>query len=157
MKKKDTVPQELHNKHLAKKLNDYMVENNNELYKYLNEKNELKDFLINRSNTAFEAYKNAISEGMPSPDEICNKILFCGIENSYIEYIESLLDDNFFEFYTNLNKKPSHTIDNILESLVFSCMDIFYKYLNNSYEQVMDQLDDELIKVLEYQTKIISL
>lgn len=66
MKKKDTVPQELHNKHLAKKLNDYMVENNNELYKYLNEKNELKDFLINRSNTAFEAYKNAISEGMPS-------------------------------------------------------------------------------------------
>jgi hypothetical protein len=149
--------QELKNRPLAKKLNDYMVEHNKELYKYLNDKGELKDFLINRSNTAFEAYKTALSEGVPSPDEVSNNVLFCGMENSYYEYIESLLSDNFQEFYIKMNKKPTHTIDNIIEGLVFSCMEVFYKYLGNSYDQVMETLDNELIAVLEYQTKIISL
>jgi hypothetical protein len=149
--------QELKNRPLAKKLNDYMVEHNKELYKYLNDKGELKDFLINRSNAAFEAYKTALSEGVPSPDEVSNSILFCGMENSYYEYIESLLNDNFSEFYTKMNKKPVHTIDNIIEGLVFSCMEVFYKYLGNSYDQIMETLDNELIAVLEYQTKIISL
>ena len=108
---------------LVKKLNDYMMEENNELYNYLNNKKELKDFLINRSNAAFDAYTGAVSAGFPAPDEISNQILFCGMENSYREYIESLLDDNFQEFYIKLNKKPAHTIKNILGTLVFACME----------------------------------
>jgi hypothetical protein len=152
--KEDTT--EVQNMALVKKLNDYMLENNKELYNYLYNKKELKDFLISRSNAAWEAYKTALSEGVPSPDEVSNQILYCGMENSYSEYIDSLLMDNFHEFYTKLQKKPVHTIDNILETLVFACISVFYENLSSSYDQVMDTLDAELIKVLEYQTKIIK-
>ena len=147
----------LKNRSLAKKLNDYMLENNKELYKYLADKKELEDFLISRSNAAWEEYLTALSGGVPSPDEMSNKILFCGIENSVSEYIDSLLMDNFHEFYTKLQKKPVHTIDNILGTLVFACLDVFYEYLGSSYDSVMDELDEKLIAVLEYQTKIIIL
>jgi hypothetical protein len=153
--KEDT--KEMKNVPLAKKLNDYMVENNKELYKYLADKGELKGFLVDRSNAAFEAYSSAVGAGFPAPDEISNQILFCGMENSYREYVESLLEDNFLQFFGKLNKKPAHLIDNIIETIVFACMGVFYENLGNTYGQVMDKLDDELIKVLEHQTKIIML
>ncbi len=148
---------ELKNRHLAKKLDTYMVENNKELYKYLFDRGELRDFLLNRSNMAFDAYKDAIVGGMASPDEVSNKILFCGIENSYREYIESLLSDNFFEFFTILESKPVHKQNNVLENIVFSCMDIFYEYLSVPYEEAMEKLDEKLIERLSKQTEIIKL
>ena len=39
---------------LIKKLNDYMLEHNKELYKFLADTKELKDFLIRRSNAAMK-------------------------------------------------------------------------------------------------------
>ena len=63
--------------------------------------------------------------------------------------------DNFHEFYIKLQKKPVHTIDNILETLVFACIRVFYEYLSNSYASVMDELDEKLIAVLDHQTKVI--
>ena len=146
----------LKSRSLAKKLSDYMVENNIELYKYLADKRELEDFITDRSNTAFDSYNHAVSAGFPAPAEISNQILFCGMENSYGEYIESLLMENEFrEFYNKLRRKPGREIDTILETLVFACMGVFYEYLGSSYDSVIDELDEKLIAVLEYQTKLI--
>jgi len=121
------------------------------------DKGELRDFLLNRSNMAFDAYNEAITQGVISPDEVSNKILFCGIENSYSEYIESLLRDNFCDFFEKVEKKPIYKQYNIIESIVFSCMDIFYEYISIPYEQAMETLDEKLIERLKKQTEIIKL
>ncbi len=153
----ETKEKSLKSKVLAKKLDEYLVENNNELYKYLNDKDELKDFLLNRSNTAYDAYIDAVIGGTPSPDEVCHEILYCGVENSYSEYIESILMDNYRDFYERYDKHTELKKENIIESLVFACMDIFYEYLNIPYDQAMEKLDEKLIEKLKKQTEIIAM
>jgi hypothetical protein len=138
---------------LAKKLNDYMVEHNNELYEYLNSINELRDFIITRSNEAHESYSSSFSEGMPSPNEVCNSVLFRGMENSYNEYIENLLINDMSEYHSKIEKQKNYYL--IIKEMVFGCMDIFYEYLDNNYVEVMGVLDEKLIlRITEIKNKL---
>jgi hypothetical protein len=112
------------NSTLCKKLNDYLVENNYELYKYLADKKELKDFLIIRSNRAHDELVNAMASGAMDAREVSNNALFYGIQGSISEYVESLLIENYKDYYAEISKKPSFDI--IFKGILYSCLDLFY-------------------------------
>ena len=131
---------------VAKKLNDYLWKNNKELCIYLQQKDELEEFIINRSNSAFTEYQYAVDAGFYYPDEILNQELYIGIENSYSEYVESLFMNNFTEHYNSKKSEPSYP--DFLNALVLSCMPVFYDYLGSAYANVMDSLDKDLLKKL---------
>ncbi|OFX18231.1 MAG: hypothetical protein A2033_19155 [Bacteroidetes bacterium GWA2_31_9] len=149
-----TEKEKLKNTVLARRLFEYLEKENKELFKYLYDKGELKEFVLYRSNAAHDEYISAFSDGMYSPDEVANQQLFIGIENSYFEYIESLVKDNFYKYFKKIEKKPSAKYNEIISNLVFDCMEVFYEYISCSYIDVMDSLDRELITALD---KIINI
>lgn len=143
-----TEKEELKNRAFALRLFEYLEQENKELFKYLHDKGELRDFILYRSNAAHDEFVSAFSAGMYSPNEVANQRLFLGIENSYFEYIESIVMDNFKKYFKKIEKKSTSKYNEIISNLVFDCMDIFYEYISYSYSDVMDSLDKELITVI---------
>jgi len=66
------------------KLHNYLLNDNNELYHYLNDKKELEDFLISRTDNAIIAYKSALMGDVTFPEEVKNEALFMCIEIQYL-------------------------------------------------------------------------
>lgn len=130
------------------KLHNYLLNDNNELYHYLDDKNELEDFLISRTDNAIYAYKSALLGDVPFPEEVKNQVLFIGIENSISEYIESLLDE-VPVFKIRIEKAGKLKV--VLSDLVSGSLHIFYDRLNTPYSEGLDELDAILIAYLEEQ------
>lgn len=140
------------NRLIMQKLHDYMLENNEELIKYLYDKKEYEDFLITRTDNAIDEYLIAHEANVTDPNEIENQVLFTGVENSCSEYVESMLMELPYEQYQKL--KNSIKFDLILKNLIQDCIPIFYEHINTPYSIAQDKLDNEILTKI---TKSLSL
>jgi len=135
-------------------LHNYLLNDNNELYHYLDSKKKLENFLISRTDNAINAYKSALLGNVPNPEEVKNEVLFIGIENSISEYVESLLDE-LPDFKRKL--VASSQFKEILKDLSLSSVSIFYSMINTPYSISQEKLDDKLIKRIRRKSKTYSL
>lgn len=135
------------NRALMQQLHDYMKENNKELLEYLINNNEYEDFLISRTDKAHREHTAAIRGAVPFPTEIRDSILYMGIENSYSEYIESLINE--IDTPTIDEFKNSNKYEVALNNMIYSSISIFVKYLNKPYSEIQEKLDKELVQFLE--------
>ena len=133
-------------------LHNYLLNDNNELYHYLDSKKKLENFLISRTDNAINAYKSALLGNVP--EEVKNEVLFIGIENSISEYVESLLDE-LPDFKRKL--VASSQFKEILKDLSLSSVSIFYSMINTPYSISQEKLDDKLIKRIRRKSKTYSL
>ena len=133
---------------LSNRLRNYLIKDNKELTEFLIEKDEFDGFVQYRANSAYSEYINALNAGFASPKEIQYQQLFLGIENSYFEYIESMLGDRFYLYYQDIKSKNGAEYNEIITNHVKSCLDVFYEYLGRYYVDVMEYLDRDLYEIL---------
>jgi exoribonuclease II len=133
------------------KLHNYLFKENNEMYHYLDSRKELEDFIVNRTDIAEKAYRASVFANDPSPEEVRNEALFIGIENSYSEYVESMLDE-VPEFKKKIESSVKRNLT--LEKLTWGALPIFYELINTPYVESMDELDKAIIQYLEGEAKI---
>lgn len=129
---------------IIEKLHDYMIENNIELVHFLIKKNEYADFLISRSDNAIYEFKSASDANFTDPKEIMNEVLFTGIENSYSEYVESMLMELPHEITKELKNSPIFKKE--LERIVNDCVPVFCEFLGTPYSSSQERLDRKLLK-----------
>ena len=144
---------ECKNREVFLKLHNYMLIDNNELYHYLDNKNELEDFLISRVDTAEEAYKAGVRANYPSPEELRNEALFNGVENSISEYVESLLVE-LPDFKRKLDSSSRY--NEILNELIINSLPIFYSMISIPFSTCQETLDNKLIRLLQKKSKTYS-
>lgn len=127
-----------------------MLNENIELYHYLENKNELEDFLVCRANSADKAYKAGLIANYPNPEELQNEVLFVGIENSFSEYVESILDE-LPDFKRKL--EASSRYNEVLNELIFNSLPIFYSMISIPYSISQESLDNQLLRLLQQRCK----
>ena len=119
------------------KLKNYMLNDNNELYHYLLNKDELEDFLESRAESANNVLKSSLLANYPNPEELQREVLFIGIENSVSEYVESMIDE-LPDFKRKLNYSSQYK--DILNDLIISCLPIFYSMITIPYSTCQETL-----------------
>jgi len=132
------------------KLHNYLTRENIELYQYLEMKNELNDFLVSRVNSAIKSYKSGILANYPFPEELLHETLYIGIENSYSEYVESMIDE-LPVFKLNLNRSSRQK--EIINELTVCSLSIFYSMISIPYSISQETLDYKLLKLIERKSK----
>jgi hypothetical protein len=141
------------NKEVYLKLHNYMLKENIELYRYLENKNELEDFLVSRANSADKAYNAGMIANYPNPEELRNEVLFVGIENSVSEYVESLLLE-LPDFKKKLDS--SSRLNEIMNDLIINSLPIFYSMITIPYSTSQELLDNKLLRLLKQMSKTYS-
>lgn len=134
------------NKELLLQLHNYLNEHNLELYNFLLEQQQLKEFLINRTNQADEQYVEALSRGIPSPKEVCNQVLYKGLENSYSEYIEDLYMEFFPDVYRHLDSLTQEKKSPLFNIILCEYLPIFWENIDNYYVDIQEKLDESILK-----------
>jgi len=136
------------------KLKNYMIKENNELYHYLLNKNELEDFLESRVESASSAFKSGLLANYPNPEELQYEVLFIGIENSVSEYVESMIDE-LPDFKRKLNDSSQYK--DVLNDLIISSLPIFYSMITIPYSTCQEKLDNKLLRLIKRKSKTYKL
>lgn len=135
---------------IIEEFSTYMSIEQVELSEFLDKKKELYQYIVDKVDVADEVLRDAILKGVPYPKESMRRVLYNGIENSICEYVESMIREVPL-FYNELQYAQNY--DEIVSDLIKKCVPIFYAYLNDSYDCIMDKLDKELIEYISKQYK----
>ena len=144
---------EIKNKEVYLKLHNYMLNENIELYHYIDNKNKYEDFLVSRVNSAERAFSAGVLANYPNPEELQNEVLFVGIENSVSEYVESMLLE-LPDFKRKL--EASTRFNEIINDLIINSLPIFYSMITIPYSTSQESLDNKLLRLLKQKSKSYS-
>lgn len=145
---KEPMP-EIKSMELLKRLNNYILNENQEFYMFLLEKPNFKLFLIERSNQAHKEYLKAVNNGISFPTDKCNYVLFRGLENNLKEYLLHIIIVHIPDFFDILEKQAPLKRDEIINIFLVNSFEFIWHYIDYHYSEIQQELDQKIMDMIK--------